>query len=104
MRNASLYRASAEALSPSLRFTPARPASAVATSAFSSPLTRTIASRRWKTPSARACFPGPAEGPRERPEVEERGRELPPETGIAARRDYCPVKAFGGAGVVALGQ
>jgi hypothetical protein len=49
-------------------------------------------------------FPGPAELPRELPEVEEGGGELPPETGIAARRDYCPVKAFGGGRLVPLGQ
>jgi hypothetical protein len=36
--------------------------------------------------------------------VEEGGGELAPETVIATRRDDCPVKGFGGGGIVALGQ
>jgi hypothetical protein len=49
-------------------------------------------------------FPCPAELPRELPEVEKGGGELPPETGIAARHNDCRVKALGGGGLVALGE
>ena len=52
----------------------------------------------------RLRFPCRTGLPRELPEIEEGGGELPPEPGIAARRDYCGMKAFGGSGLVSRGQ
>src|SRR5512133_1678848 len=51
---------------------------------------------------SRLRFPGRAELPREPPEMEEGGGELPPETGIPARCDYCRMKGLGGGALVAL--
>ena len=45
-----------------------------------------------------------AEFPRELSEIEEGGGELSPETGIAARREYCRAQGFGGGGLVPLNQ
>ena len=56
--------------------------------------------------SVRSCSAsaGAAELLRELSEVEERGGELPLESGIAARHEYRRAKGFGGGGLVPLAQ
>src|SRR5437763_25171 len=96
MRNASLYSDSAEASSPSMRFTKARASSAAAAEESFADGER--CAEEWP----RLRFPGLAEFPRELSEMEEGGGKLPPKTAIAARRDYCRAKGFDGGGLVSM--
>jgi hypothetical protein len=60
--------------------------------------------QRFGEKQFRFRFPGPAELPRELPELEQGGGELQPETRLAARYNYCRVKGLGGGGFVPRGQ